>query len=73
MLDYRILLLAGAPTLHPEILKQMNYQARKEGLLAFFGTRGQEPTNSCGRMDICYRIRQGAGAMELIRHAISFL
>ena len=67
----RLLLLAGAPSLHPETLKQMNYEARKGGLLAFFGTRGEG--HSSGRVDICYRIRLGAGAMELIRQIVSFL
>ena len=68
----RLLLLAGAPSLHPETLKQMNYEARKGGLLAFFGARGEDHSSS-GRVDICYRIRYGAGAMELIRQVVSFL
>ena len=68
----RLLLLAGAPsTSHPGILKQMNFDVRKEGLLAFFGTRGED--HSSGRVDICYRIRHGTGAMELIRQIVSFL
>ena len=66
----RLLLLAGASSLHPETLKQMNYEARKGALLAFFGTRVQD---SSVREDICYRIRHGEGAMELIRQIVSFL
>ena len=62
----RLLLLAGASSLHPETLKQMNYEARKGALLTFFGDHS-------GRMDISYRIRHGAGAMELIRQVVSFL
>eukprot|EP01036_Dinobryon_divergens_P036822 gene36822-biopygen29112 len=68
----RLLLLAGAPSLHPETLKQLNYDARKDALFAFFGTRGQD-RHIMDREDICYRIRQGAGARELMRNIISFL
>ena len=75
----RLLLLAGAPSLHPETRKQMNYQARKGemnyqarkgALFAFFAPRGQDHS---GGTDICLRIRNGAGASELIREVISFL
>ena len=68
----RLLLLAGAPSLHSEILKQMNYEDRKGALLAFFGTREPgKPRDD--RVDICHRIRHGAGAMELMRQIVSFL
>ena len=68
----RLLLLAGAPSLHPEIRQQMNYQARKGALFAFFASRRQHQTSGEG-LDICHRIRHGAGAMEIIREVISFL
>eukprot|EP01036_Dinobryon_divergens_P061821 gene61821-biopygen28889 len=63
----RLLLLAGAPSLYPETRKQMNYQARKGALFAFFAPRGQHHS---GGADICYRIQHGAGAMEIIRQVI---
>eukprot|EP01031_Cornospumella_fuschlensis_P011680 gene11680-14269_t len=66
----RLLLLAGAPSLHPETRKQMNYQARKGALFAFFAPRGQHHS---GGADICHRIRHGAGAMEIMREIFSFL
>ena len=68
----RLLLLAGASSLHPETMKQMNYEARKEALFAFFGTR-REDHNHIGKEDVCHRIRHGEGAMELMRQIISFL
>jgi len=67
----RLLLLAGAPSLHPETRKQLNYEARKGALLAFFGATGRGDSRE--RMNICSRIRHGAGAMELIRQIVSFL
>jgi hypothetical protein len=66
----RLLLLAGAPSLHPEARKQMNYEARKGALFAFFAPRGQHHS---GGADICHRICHGAGAMEIIREIVSFL
>jgi hypothetical protein len=66
----RLLLLAGAPSLHPETRKQMNYQARKGALFAFFAPRGQHHSSGA---DICHRILHGAGAMEIIRQIASFL
>ena len=68
----RLLLLAGAPSLHPETRQQMNYQARKGALLAFFAPRGQHQSGGEG-LDICRRIRYGAGAIELMREIVSFL
>ena len=67
----RLLLLAGAPSLHPETRQQMNYQARKGALFAFFAPRGGE--HQSGGTDICHRIGHGAGAMEIIREIVSFL
>ena len=69
----RLLLLAGAPSLHPETRQQMNYQARKGALFAFFAPRGGEHQSGRKRLDICYRIRHGAGAMEIMRQIASFL
>ena len=63
----RLLLLAGAPSLHPETRQQMNYQARKGALLAFFASRRK------GHVDVCYRIHNGAAAAELMREIVSFL
>ena len=72
ILSRRLLLLAGAPSLHPETRQQMNYQARKGALFAFFAQRWEYRICS-QRLDICYRIRHGAGAMEIMREVISFL
>ena len=69
----RLLLLAGAPSLHPETRQQMNYQARKGALFAFFAPRGGEHHSGGEGLDICRRIRHGAGAMEIIRQIVSFL
>jgi hypothetical protein len=35
----RLLLIAGAPSLYPELRKDMNYTARKDALFAFFADR----------------------------------
>ena len=67
----RLLLLAGAPSLHPETRQQMNYQARKGALFAFFAPRGGE--HHSGGTDICHLIQNGAGAMEIIREIVRFL
>eukprot|EP01036_Dinobryon_divergens_P061780 gene61780-biopygen27352 len=61
----RLLLLAGAPSLHPETRKQMNYQARKGALFAFFAG-AFEP-------NIFYRIRDYGAGRVLIRQVVSFL
>jgi hypothetical protein len=50
--------------------QQLNYDARKYALLAFFGVRVEDRS---GRVDICYRIRHGVGARELMREIVSFL
>jgi hypothetical protein len=75
----RLVLMAGAPSLYPETRQQMNYQARKGALLAFFAPRGQQDqhshshSHSSGEADICHRIRHGAGATEIMRQVVSFL
>ena len=69
----RLLLLAGAPSLHPETRQQMNYQARKGALFAFFAPRGGENQSGGEGLDICHRIGHGAGAREIIREIVSFL
>ena len=69
----RLRLLAGAPSLHPKKRQQMNYQARKGALFAFFAPRGGEHHSGGEGLDICHRIRLGVGAMEIIRQVVSFL
>ena len=68
--DYvrRLILRAGAPSLRPDLLKNLNYIARRGALLAFFGRTlaGEPPT-------ILYRIRHGAGSTDLMRTIIEFL
>jgi hypothetical protein len=66
----RILLLAGPRSLRPEMRQQLNFDARKYALLAFFGVRAEDRS---GRVDIYYRIRHGVGAKELMREIVSFL
>eukprot|EP01036_Dinobryon_divergens_P061861 gene61861-biopygen30705 len=61
----RLLLLAGAPSLHPETRKQMNYQARKGALFAFFA--GNLKPN------IFYRIRDSGAGRVIMRQVASFL
>ena len=61
----RLLLLAGAPSLHPETRQQMNYQARKGALLVFFA--------GVFEPNIFYRIRDTGTGKELIRQIASFL
>ena len=65
ILTRRLLLLAGAPSLHPKTRKLMNYQARKGALLAFFA--GTWTPN------IFYRIRDTGTGIVLMRQVISFL
>ena len=64
----RLLLRAGAPFLLPDLVKKLNYIARRGALLAFFGrtVAGKPPT-------IVYRIRHGAGGAELMQTIIEFL
>jgi len=68
----RLLLLAGAPSLHPETRRQMNYEARRTALIAFFAPRRPDQIGREGP-DICSRLLCGAGSSELIRHIIGFL
>ena len=63
---------AGPRSIRPEMRQQLNYDARKYALLAFFGVRA-EVRSSGSRVDIYYRIRHGAGATELMREIVSFL
>ena len=61
----RLLLLAGAPSLQPEVRRQMNYAARRGALFAFF--------SSATKANIFLRIRHGPARAELIRHIVCFL
>ena len=61
----RPLLLARAPSLHPETRQQMNYQARKGALFAFFA--------GAFRFNIFYRIREAGDGVVLMRQVVSFL
>lgn len=70
-LDYprRRLLMANFPTLSElAILRDLNYSARKLALLTFYHV----PQNS-ETINICTRIKNGAGSNELIKSIISFL
>ena len=64
-LTRRLLLLAGAPSLHPETRQQMNYQARKGALFAFFA--------GALKSNIFYRIRDSGTGIVLMRQVVSFL
>ena len=63
--DYvrRLLLLAGAPSLHPETRQQMNYQATVRILR----------TQGAFRFNIFYRIREVRDGVVLMRQVVSFL
>jgi hypothetical protein len=70
-LDYprRRLLMANLPTLYePEILRDLNYSARRGALFIFF----LAPITS-ENMTIFTRIKTGPGSNELIKSIISFL
>jgi hypothetical protein len=56
----RLLLLAGASSLHPGVLQEMNYAARREALLLFHFS-----SSAMGRT-IFSLIRNGAGGPELM-------
>jgi len=61
----RLLLLAGASSLYPGVLQEMNYAARRGALLLF---------HSAATMpSIFYRIRNFAGGPELMRTIVGFL
>ena len=62
----RLLLLAGASSLHPGVLQEMNYAARREALLLFH-------SSSAVGSSIFSRIRNGAGGPELMRTIVGFL
>ena len=62
----RLLLLAGASSLHPGVLQEMNYAARREALLLFHSSSAVGPS-------IFSRIRNGAGGPELMRTIVDFL
>ncbi len=64
----RLLLLAGASSLHPGVLQEMNYAARREVLLLFHSS-----SSSAVGPSIFSRIRNGAGGPELMRTIVSFL
>ena len=61
----RLLLLAGASSLYPGVLQEMNYAARREALLLFH--------SAATRPSIFYRIRYSAGGPELMRTIVGFL
>ena len=61
----RLLLLAGASSLYPGVLQEMNYAARRTALLVFYSS-ATEPS-------IFSRIRHAAGDKSLMRTVVSFL
>ena len=61
----RLLLLAGAPSLHPHIRREMNYAARRTMLLTFFA--GHVSIN------IFSRIRCAPRARRIMERVVSFL
>jgi ankyrin repeat protein len=63
----RLLLLAGASSLYPGVLQEMNYAARREALLLFHFS-----SSAMGRT-IFSLIRNGAGGPELMRTIVCFL
>jgi hypothetical protein len=65
----RLLLLAGASSLYPGVLQEMNYAARREALLLFHSSSSATTT----KRSIFSRIRDGAGGPELIRTVVAFL
>ena len=61
----RLLLLAGASSLYPGVLQEMNYAARRAALLLFYSS-ATEPS-------IFSRIRHAAGGPVLMRTIVTFL
>ena len=61
----RLLLMAGASSLHPGVLQEMNYAARRNMLFLFFSPAVDS--------NIFCRIRHAAGDMSLMRTVASFL
>jgi ankyrin repeat protein len=66
----RLLLLAGASSLYPGVLQEMNYAARREALLLFHSSSS---SSSATKPSIFSRIRNGAGGPELMRTIVGFL
>ncbi len=64
----RLLLLAGASSLYPGVLQEMNYAARREALLLFHSS-----SSSALGPSIFSRICNVAGGPELMRTIIGFL
>ena len=60
----RLLLLAGASSLYPGVLQEMNYAARRTALLVFYSS-ATEPS-------IFTRIRYAAGGPVLMRSIVTF-
>ena len=61
----RLLLWAGASSLHPGVLEELNYRERRTALLCFFG--------AATKLTIFSRISQFAVGPELMRTIVSFL
>ena len=61
----RLLLLAGASSLYPGVLQEMNYAARRTALLVFY--------SSATKPSIFFRIRHAAGGPVLMRSIVTFL
>ena len=79
----RLLLLAGHPSLClPEVLRDLNYSARRGALLLFYhhhptpaaaaGTTAAAARDTRDAADIFWWIRDGPGSKELIRAIIGF-
>ena len=65
----RLVLLAGASSLYPGVLQELNYAARREALLLFHSSSSSPVT----KPSIFSRIRNGAGGPELMRTIVCFL
>ena len=63
----RLLLLAGASSLYPGMLRELNYAERRVAMFVFFSSAAKQMTG------IFPRIRDAPGAAELIRTIIGFL
>ena len=73
----RLLLLAGASSLYPGVLQEMNYAARRKALLLFHSSTSSSSSSSSSSStmgpSIFSRIRNGAGGPELMRTIVGFL
>ena len=65
----RLVLLAGASSLYPGVLQELNYAARREALLLFHFSSSSHVT----KPSIFSRIRNGVGGPELMRTIVCFL